>query len=192
MLIIAVATNVALASMAQDNAMLSKLEKKQAKKKSPPSPQTTKSTVIVRQSKVVVVIQDRSPSMRNFIGTLDEQLKRRRLGSQYIFFSSNMARTTDMTPELMTGGTTIFPAFEELFRYIREALPHKVDVVFISDGEDNNMVRCRTDFRTHLGRFRQEFPDVNEHRLFTVGVGPNFPCDLVGLASFKLSVVSCR
>jgi uncharacterized protein with von Willebrand factor type A (vWA) domain len=79
----------------------------------------------------------------------------------------------------VTGGTTIFPAFKELFRYIREAVPSKVDVVFISDGEDNDMVKCRKDFAKHLTKFQQEFPYVSEHRLFTIGVGPGFPCDLV-------------
>jgi hypothetical protein len=140
---------------------------------------TQKPNVVVRQTKATVVIQDRSPSMRAYQHDLDEQLKRRKLGTQYIFFSDQVTRSKDMTPTYVGGGTNIFPAFVELFSYIRTALPKKLDIVFISDGEDNHMTRCRRNFETHIGKLRQDFPEIEEHRLFTVGVGPNFPCNLV-------------
>ena len=142
-----------------------------------PTPQ--KPNVVVRQSKATVVIQDRSHSMNEYQYDLDEQLKRRKLGTQYIFFADLVERTKDITPTYVGGGTSIFPAFAELFNYIRTALPKKLDIVFISDGEDNHMSSCRRDFETHIGKLRQEFPEIEEHRLFTVGVGPNFPCNLV-------------
>jgi uncharacterized protein with von Willebrand factor type A (vWA) domain len=117
--------------------------------------------------------------MWQFIDDLDNELKKRKLGNQYIFFASYVERREDMQPVHVGRGTTIFPAFEEMFTYLEATMPKKVDIVFISDGEDNNMDRCRTNFATHIDKIRNEFPGIQEHRLFTIGVGPQFPSDLV-------------
>ena len=159
--------------------MLSNLNKHAPPKKTlvqQPSP------VVVRPEKVVVVIQDRSGSMAFFIKNLDDQLRKRELGNQYIFFANYVQRRDSMHPVDVGGGTNIFPAFEELFKYLKDALPKKVDIVFVSDGEDNNMLGCRKDFATHLGKFQIEFPDIQEHRFFTIGVGSEFPVNLVSNA----------
>ena len=120
--------------------------------------------------------------MREFIDDLDDQLMKRKLGNQYIFFASFVARTEDMLPVDVGGMTSIFPAFEELFAYLELTKPKKVDIVFISDGEDNRMDICRKSFSTHIDMFQKDFPEIQEHRFFTIGVGPGFPTDLVSNA----------
>ena len=156
--------------------MLSNLNKNNPEKKTsaqPPSP------VVVRPEKVVVVIQDRSGSMCDFMSCLDAQLMKRQMGNQYIYFASRVERRDDVECVYVGSGTDIFPAFEEMFAYLRATLPKKVDIVFISDGEDNSGLACRANFATHIGKFEDEVPGIEEHRLFTIGVGPNFPSDLV-------------
>lgn len=135
--------------------------------------------ILVRQSKATVVILDRSYSMSEYKHVLEKQLKERKLGTQYILFADIVARSKDMTPVKVGSGTKIFPAFVELFSYIETTMPKKLDIVFISDGADNYPGRCRRDFETHIDKLRTEFPEIEEHRLFTIGVGPMFPCDLV-------------
>ena len=114
---------------------------------------------------------------------LNKQLSKRNIGSQYIYFATKVVRCRDVSQVNVGDNTNIFPAFEEMFSYIKTVMPKKLDIVFISDGADNNMHRCRADFATHLYKLQSEFPEVDEHRLFTIGVGPNFPCDLVRLIS---------
>ena len=154
--------------------------------------QPRKTSVVVRRNKLTVVIQDRSGSMSDYIDKLDYELKTRKLGNQYIFFATSVARTADMTPVNVGSGTIIFPAFEEMLSYIKTEMPKKLDIIFISDGEDNGgMDRCRRDFTTHLGKLRAEFPEIEEHRLFTIGVGPSFPCNLVCFIPLHMTC-SCR
>jgi hypothetical protein len=140
------------------------------------------SPVVVREEKIVVVIQDRSGSMEDFISELDDQLMKRKLGNQYIFFACSVERRDDMRSVDVGQTTHIFPAFKEMFYYLEETLPKRVDIVFISDGEDNNMIRCRTEFARHIGKFESDVPGIQEHRFFTIGVGPRFPTNLVGNA----------
>jgi hypothetical protein len=125
--------------------------------------------------------------MFKFIGNLDHQLRKRELGDQYIFFASCVQRRDSMNPVDVGVGTEIFPAFQELFEYLKDTLPKKVDIVFISDGEDNSMLRCRTNFATHIDKLQIEYPDIQEHRFFTIGVGSGFPVNLVSNARNVIS-----
>ncbi len=122
--------------------------------------------------------------MEGFIRDLDDQLMKRKFGNQYIFFACSVERRDDMRSVYVGQSTHIFPAFEELFHYLEETLPKRVDIVFISDGEDNDMIRCRTEFARHIGKFDIDVPGIQEHRFFTIGVGPRFPTNLVTLACF--------
>jgi hypothetical protein len=71
------------------------------------------------------------------------------------------------------GGTSIVPAF----KLVRELLgkrgtPKQVDIVFISDGEDENMQACQSEL--------DRMPPLSCHcRLFCVGVKAQFPTNLV-------------
>ena len=183
-----VLSNKTLSCFMQGKALLSNLNNDAPKTK---TSKRQSSPVVVRQEKVVVVIQDRSGSMHKFIDDLDNQLKKRKLGNQYIFFACSVARREEMQPASVYVGesTRIFPAFEEMFIYLRATMPKKVDIVFISDGEDNSMRSCRERFSTHIDMLQKEFPEIQEHRLFTIGVGPQFPSDLVSDAGEMMSQI---
>jgi len=73
----------------------------------------------------------------------------------------------------VNGGTCIAPAFGLVHKLLKvKGTPKQVDVVFISDGEDSDIVTCKRD----LDSMR---PLPCHCRLFCVGVTAGFPTNLV-------------
>ena len=71
------------------------------------------------------------------------------------------------------GGTSIRSAFRELHALLfTQGTPKKLDVVFVSDGEDHQMEQCKR-------ALAQMKPPGCPSRLFSVGVRADFPTTLV-------------
>ena len=125
--------------------------------------------------RLVVVILDQSTSMHNMIGeirsALHQVVSRDGFGAHvrrhFITFTTVAADAPELSQLPNTGGgTTISSAFVRLTELLaRHGTPKHLDIVFVSDGEDE---RC--------------FEEVSalpapraESRIFCVGVGPGFP-----------------
>ena len=131
--------------------------------------------------RVVIVVIDYSDSMRAFSGAIYDgcaALKRKNpcadTAYHFIGFSNDIRESADIYAlHGMRGSTCIAPAFKTIHKLLFEnGTPDQIDVLFISDGQDDNMRTCVES----LSRLK-EIPCRS--RLFCVGVRAGFPTALV-------------
>ncbi len=92
----------------------------------------------------------------------------------FVAFASNAAESAHINDlRHVGGGTDIVSAFRLVRKLLgTKGIPKQVDVVFISDGEDQNMVNCKAEL--------DRMTSLSCHcRLFCVGVKAGFPTNLV-------------
>lgn len=128
--------------------------------------------------RLVVFVIDHSGSMsgvvapiRSAIQAASQVLIGAGIAVHYIVFN-DASGDSPLLENLPYGGghTCISSAFVHLNRLIaRNGLPKRLDIVFVSDGEDSIAMTCLPMF--------DPYPDNT--RVFTVGVGQDFPFDVV-------------
>jgi hypothetical protein len=131
--------------------------------------------------RVVIVVIDYSDSMRSFSNSIYDgcaALKKKNpcadTAYHFIGFSNDIRESSDIYAlHGMHGSTCIAPAFKTIHKLLfKHGIPDQIDVLFISDGQDDNMRTCVES----LSRLK-ELPCKS--RLFCVGVRAGFPTALV-------------
>jgi hypothetical protein len=131
--------------------------------------------------RVVIVVIDYSNSMKHFTDSIYDacvSLKNKTQSADILFhfigFSNSIRESPDISAlKYMGGSTCIAPAFQTVHRLLQiHGCPKQVDLLFISDGQDDNMRVC---VETLSGMK----PMPCRSRLFCVGVLSGFPTSLV-------------
>ena len=131
--------------------------------------------------RVVFVVIDYSDSMRCFTNAIYDacaDLKKKNPCANalyhFIGFSHVVRESADISAlRGMQGSTCIAPAFKTIHKLLfKHGVPRQVDVLFISDGQDDNMRLC-------VGTLSRLQNMPCRSRLFCVGVRAGFPTSLV-------------
>lgn len=142
---------------------------------------TTRLSVWGEREHVTVFVVDQSASMGNFTELVRDACRRMKTSLQrseiftyFIAFSNEVDHGENLDfLRHINGGTSISAAFDLLAQLVAaNRRLQSIDVVFVSDGEDNDRTKCNELLK------RMHVRDLVT-RLFCVGIFKSFPSELV-------------